>query len=211
MISEAAYKTYLDNLLAGDRNVCLATVESLLEQEIPLLDLYEQLFQRSMYDVGTLWENNRISVAVEHLATAITERLLAVVYPRLFRDEHNGRRAIIACVPHERHQIGARMVADAFELSGWDGYFLGADTPQEALVRLVREKQPDMVALSSSLASNLDRVRDVLDRLRREFSGLPLIVGGQAFTGRYEEIERAYPGVRYVPTLDALRQQIAGK
>ena len=92
---------------------------------------YNNLFQKSLYRVGELWESNRISVAKEHLATAITEGLLNLVYPKLFEPEQyrKGRTILISCTANEFHQIGGKMVADVCELNGWDSHFLGANTP----------------------------------------------------------------------------------
>jgi methanogenic corrinoid protein MtbC1 len=73
MINEATYTGYKKTLLAGDRFNCKDIVQTLLDNKIDIKELYTDLFQRSMYEVGELWENNRISVANEHLATAITE------------------------------------------------------------------------------------------------------------------------------------------
>ena len=92
---------------------------------VGLKDLYVNLFQRALYQVGELWEHQRISVAVEHLATAITESLIALVQPQIFCGPRLNRSIIVACVADEYHQLGGRMVADMFELQGWAGIFWG--------------------------------------------------------------------------------------
>jgi hypothetical protein len=51
---------------------------------VQVKSLYKDLFQKSLYRVGEVWEFNRISVAREHLATAITEGFLNLIYPMLF-------------------------------------------------------------------------------------------------------------------------------
>ncbi len=94
-----------------------------------LKSLYMDLFQRSLYAVGELWELNKISVAREHLATAITESLLNLVYPRLFENTPTGKKVVVSCAANELHQIGGKIVADFFELNGWESHFLGANTP----------------------------------------------------------------------------------
>jgi hypothetical protein len=55
-IPEVAYEHYLTALLAGDRRFCQATVETLLDQRVPIRRIYEELFGRSLYRVGELWE-----------------------------------------------------------------------------------------------------------------------------------------------------------
>ena len=208
-MDEDLYTTYLDGLLSGNRAVCNSVIEELLQTDTPILDIYVHIFQRSMYDVGRKWEDGTISVAVEHMATAITERLLAAVYPRLFQADHVGRSAVVTCAPTELHQIGARMVADAFELYGWDGYFLGARTPEDDLISMVNDRKPDIVALSASLPKSMTVVVPLLHRLRDRFPDQDIIVGGQGFShnGTHTELEKF--GIQHVSSLDELNTLVA--
>ena len=72
MISQDHYQTYLTHLLKGERQACTQMVQRLLDSGLNLETLYVNLFQKSLYQVGELWELNEISVAREHLATALT-------------------------------------------------------------------------------------------------------------------------------------------
>jgi len=91
-------------------------------------ELYLKVSQRTQREVGRLWQLNRISVAQEHFCTGATQQIMAFLYPHLFRGGSKARRVLVACVGKELHEIGARMVADFFELEGWDSYFIGANT-----------------------------------------------------------------------------------
>ena len=201
---ETAYDGYLAALLAGNKGECCGIVTNLLEGGIPIRALYRELFQRAMYQVGDLWEHNRISVAKEHLATSVTEFLLTLVYPRLFAVEHCGRKAVVACVANEYHQLGAKMVADIFELNGWDGYFLGANTPVTDLVALIEEKQPDFLALSLSVYFNLPTLLDTLKIVRESFADLDILVGGQAFRWGGAASVANFPRVTCMESIDDL-------
>ena len=86
-LTEETYRNYLTSLLGGNRIVCGTVVDDVLEQTRAIHGLYEEVFRRSLYEVGELWERGRISVADEHLATAMTESLLTQVYPFLQRCE----------------------------------------------------------------------------------------------------------------------------
>ncbi|WP_244147298.1 cobalamin B12-binding domain-containing protein [Desulfonatronovibrio hydrogenovorans] len=188
-------------LLEGDRAQCFKIVKELLEKDVPIHDLYLGLFQKSLYEVGELWENNRISVAVEHMATSITESLLTLAYPRIFAAEHNGRKAVISCIANEFHQIGGKMVADFFELNGWDGYFLGANTPASEMMDIIHHKQPDMLALSLSIYFNMNSLYQILELIKKAHPGLKVIVGGQAFQWGGRDISSRFPGVEYVASI----------
>ncbi len=179
MITRECYNRFISLLLSGDRESCINIVNSLLENEIDMRDLYTHLFHEAMYEIGTLWENNKITVAVEHLATAIMENLLCLVYPQLFSDRSKrvGKKAVISCTVNEYHQIGAKMIADIFELNGWDSYFLGANTPIEGLLTLIHEKKPQVVGLSVSIYSNMEKLIQTIERIKAEFPQKDILVG----------------------------------
>lgn len=208
-IDEILYQRYLTALLAGDRAECAAIVQDVVAAGVGLKDLYVDLFQRALYEVGELWERQRISVAVEHLATAITERMLTLVQSRVLSGGPvRDRRIIIACVADEFHQLGGRMIADFCELHGWRGYFLGANVSLPALLHLIDERRPTLLGLSLTLSFNLPALLATLDAVTVRNPDLPIVVGGQAFRwGGLATLER-YPMVSYIGSLDELERRM---
>jgi MerR family transcriptional regulator, light-induced transcriptional regulator len=213
MISEALYQNYLTLLLDGNRRECARIVQQLLDRDIDIQTLYHDLFQKSLYEVGRLWEFNRISVAKEHLVTAITEGLLNLIYPRLFEkasaDSQNEKKVVISCATNEFHQVGGKMVADIFELNGWDSQFLGANTPVDHMLAHIQDEKPDLVGLSVSVYFNMPAFKAGLAAVRGTFHHLDIMVGGQAFNWGGTEIIKQYSGTSYVPSLDRLTSLIA--
>ncbi len=210
MIDEKLYEAYLTSLLDGNRSKCHDIVQKLLDEKIDLKKLYTDLFQRSMYRVGELWENNRITVANEHLSTSITESLLNLTYPSIFARERIGRKVVISCAANEFHQIGGKMVADIFELNGWDGYFLGANSPIEETARFIHETRPDIVGFSLSILSSLDHLKRGIEVFRSDFPNLDLLIGGQAFRWGGIDTIKQYAGTEYIQSLDDLEKMISG-
>jgi len=210
MIEETVYQHYLAALLAGRRVECHRMVQGLLEAGIDILELYTALFQQSMYRVGELWETNRITVANEHLSTSITESLLNLAYPSIFATERTGRKAVISCCANEFHQMGGKMVADVFELCGWDGYFLGANSPPEDTAKYIQEVQPDVVGLSLSILSNIDRLKQHIEIIRAHFPNMDILVGGQAFRWGGIDMINQYAGTEYISSLNDLEKMIKG-
>ncbi len=200
------YNVYLDALIRGDRHRCRALVEEMLQDEIDIKELYVGIFQHSLYHVGEMWERNQLTVAREHIATAITESLLPLAYQAIFSAPHCGRKAIVSCAANEYHQLGGKMVADIFELNGWDGYFLGAGTPESELLAFVDEKKPDLLCFSLSVFAGLSGLVKMLERVRSEFAEIPVFVGGQAFRWGGVDQVTAYPGVRHVSSIFELEQ-----
>jgi MerR family transcriptional regulator, light-induced transcriptional regulator len=198
------YPDYLEALLRGDRKGCREIVEGLLESGLDVKSLYVDLFQRALYKVGELWEQNEISVDVEHYATAITDSLFPLVYPKIFMAEHIGRKAVVSCAVNEYHQIGGKMVADILEMNGWDTRFLGANSSAEDLETAIVRQYPDMLVLSLSLAQNLDLLVETAAALREDYPDLPILAGGQAFRFLEENVFDHLTGVTLVRSLEEL-------
>lgn len=192
MICDKIYKEYLNLLLEGKRIDCGRIVQDLMDQGVEIKTLYSELFQKSLYTIGELWELNRISVAKEHMATAITEGLLNLIYPRLFKleREQSARKVIISCAPNEFHQIGGKMVADLFQLNGWDSHFLGANTPIDDMLEYIQDIKPDLVGLSLSVYLNMPSLIKGIEAVRTDFKDIDIVVGGQAFNlGGMEKVK----------------------
>ncbi|MBF0530134.1 MAG: cobalamin-dependent protein [Deltaproteobacteria bacterium] len=208
MIPSEIYEGYLSSLLRGDRGGCAARIKDLVALGTPVKEIYVDMFQRSLYQVGELWEYNRISVAMEQMATSITESLLSLLYQQIFAGPRKGRKAIVACVANEYHQLGGKMLADLLEMSGWDAYFLGANTPVLAMIKLIGEKQPDFLALSLAVYSNFGNMIDAVKEVRQTYPLLPILLGGQAFRWGGRNITRQWSDVTYIKDLDHLETHL---
>ena len=208
-MTQSIYDSYLDALLAGNRQECTKIVQELLGNQIRIKILYTDLFQKSLYQVGELWESNKITVAREHLATAITEGLLNLVYPELFRGDRRQKKIVVSCAANEFHQIGGKMTADIFEINGWDAYFLGANTPVDHMLGFIDEEKPDLAALSLSIYFNMPSLKSAIEAIRTDFPDLDLLVGGQAFRWGGGDIIRKFKNVELIASLDDLEKQMA--
>ena len=202
------YDGYLVQLLAGNRNDCGRVVSQLLEEGIPIRTLYLELMQRSLYEVGELWERNRISVVRQHGATHVTEYLLALAYPRISFAKPSGRTVVVACIADEYHQVGAKMVADILELNRWRVHYLGANTSVSDLLSLLEESSPDLLAISLSLSQNLHSLLASLALVRGAHPALPIIVGGQAFRHGGSDSLAIVPLVTFLESIDHLEEYL---
>lgn len=183
-------------------------VVSAIDDGMPVRDAYLGVIQPALYEVGRRWERGELSVAQEHLATATVQSLIARLSGRL----GSGRpteavrgRAVVACTPGELHAVGARFVADFLEGDGWEVLALGPSTPGFALLELIAATTPVVVALSTTLPSNLDSARAVVTGLG-ELEPRPLIVAGGAAYGGREEVALELGADAFAPDADALRR-----
>lgn len=74
------YDDYITALKKGNRQHAVSIARQALEEGIDVRDLYVEVFQPAMHEIGRLWETNQLTVAQEHLATAITQSVMAQLY-----------------------------------------------------------------------------------------------------------------------------------
>jgi methanogenic corrinoid protein MtbC1 len=176
-------RDYMDSILAGNRRAAGEAVTRAAGEGVKVRDLYMQVFQPCLREIGRLWQAGEISVAQEHYFTAATQNIMAQLYPFIFDRPSNGRRLVAACAAGELHEIGVRMIADLFEMDGWETTYVGASTPAPALVRLLCDTQPDVLALSCTLTPNVPAVAGMIGHMRGEPAcrGVKVLVGGAPF------------------------------
>jgi methanogenic corrinoid protein MtbC1 len=135
-----------------------------------------------MYAIGERWQANEVSVAQEHMATAIVQAVMTVALLRATPRAAANRRILLACVEGNQHALGLRMVADSFQLAGWEVRYLGASVPTVALVGAVVEWKPDLVGLSVSFAQQLPVVKAVIAQLEARLGATRpgVMIGGLA-------------------------------
>jgi MerR family transcriptional regulator, light-induced transcriptional regulator len=114
-------------------------------------------------ELGDGWERGEISVAQEHFASNLLRgRLLGLARGW---DLGGGPRAVLACPPNERHDLGLVIFGLALRERGWRITFLGADTPPDTLVDTVRRLEPDALVLAVVDSGRLEGVAETVARL----------------------------------------------
>lgn len=173
---------YVSMQLAGDRRAALRFVDETLAAGVSVADLSTQVVAAAQREIGRLWQENRISIAQEHMATAISQLVLAHVFRHAEFRGPVGKKIVIACVSGEYHDFPARLLADALDLGGYDVRFLGANVPLASLLRMLDEERPDLLALSVTMLFNIQSLRDTVHAVRQDERrrALPIAVGGHA-------------------------------
>lgn len=188
MKPEECYRTWLAAVCSGDRHGAFAEVGRAAAAGMDVRTLYLEVFQPALREVGRLWQENRMNVAEEHLATAITETAMLRLYMQQEIGQGGGPRLVAACVESEQHEVGLRMLCDLLELEGWDTTFLGAAVPAPDLVGLLRDRRTDVLALSVAIDPHLALLEHTIAEVRAALGPATpvIVVGGRPFLERPE-------------------------
>lgn len=169
-------------LLAGNQREALEVLTHCMDSGRSLVQAEMHLIQPALYRIGEKWQANQVSVAQEHLATAIAQSVMTVGLLRSAPPAPINRRALLACVEGNEHVVGLRMVADAFQMAGWDVQYLGANVPTTALVKQALEWRPHLVGLSVSFAQQMPAVKAAITQLGERLADArpAVMIGGLA-------------------------------
>ena len=170
----------LHHLLEKDTLTAGMYVKELF-RSIPLEELYTDVIQDVMREVGELWHQNKISVAQEHYCTAATQTIMSQFYEILLQHPRRGKKVVIACPGTELHELGARILSDLFEHNGWDSIFLGAAVPVQDIIDVIETDSPQLCCLSVCMPQGLPLCFSAVKQIKEQFPKLIVSVGGRAF------------------------------
>ncbi|MFC3502297.1 B12-binding domain-containing protein [Micromonospora krabiensis] len=174
----SVYSSYLACLDEADEYAAIEVARGLLARGVPAERVLLDLVAPAQAEVGERWARNEWSVAQEHAATHISERVVAAVADHAAPRPTRGR-VVVACMDGEWHALPPRLVAEVLRLHGWQVTFLGASVPAAHLVSYLHRHDADAVALACALPMRLPHAHRMIEVCRR--SDVPVVVGGRGF------------------------------
>ncbi len=175
---------FLNHLINMNIDAAYEHIMILINQGATIKDIYLDLLQPTLIKVGDLWHQQIISVAKEHYITAAIQTMIGKLYGKLFENKAKAKYSVTAvCAGDELHEIGMRMVADFFEMSKFDSYYLGSNIPIKVVLNHLIEKPTDLLAVSATTPMHLVEVKQLIESVKKEprTHQIKIIVGGKIF------------------------------
>ncbi|HWQ66796.1 MAG TPA: PAS domain S-box protein [Methanospirillum sp.] len=174
---------FLRAILTKNIGEALSIVQDEVQAGSSLQSVYLHVFQPVLYEIGRLWHTNQISVGDEHYCTAAIQQIMAQFYLHVHTTPKTGKEMIALCVSGELHEVGMRIVADFFEMAGWNSIYLGANVPFASVLTILREEKHPLLAISCTMTYHLKRVAELIQLIRADEKTreTKIIVGGYPF------------------------------
>jgi methanogenic corrinoid protein MtbC1 len=205
----SSIQAFNDAAIRATRAFDAAGLQEVLERAVVTLgvpDFLETVASSTLEEIGHGWKERSVSVAQEHMATAVFRRLLGWLLG-VYQIGSAAHRLVVATLPGERHELGALMAAITAAAEGWAVTYLGPDMPVEELLGAIGQTRAEAVALS--IVNGSDE-REVLRALREIRAGLPprvaLLLGGASAQSIQAGIES--DGVYLIDSLADLRPSL---
>lgn len=185
-------KIYLDYLLKGDSYKARNCILSLYEEGIEIENIYFNLLEKVMKEVGILWEKGIIDVWKEHFISEVT---IDIMRELKFREKKKSNMSptIIALNPGaEMHNIGLRMISDLLEIRGFHVIYLGSNVPIQSLIKAIEVEKPKFIMISVTLQHHIDSATYMISAIKDYFGvkSPKIFIGGFAFCNVDKVCER---------------------
>jgi len=161
-------------LIDGDEPAVERSVQRLLAEGLSATDICQHVLAPSLRLIGEAWAGGRVTIWVEHRASAIVEVALAGIMPN-----PRGRRrgtAVVAALSGDRHALPTTMATIALRDDNWRVEQLGADTPPEEVLDFCAGRDVDLVVITVTTDEAAVAAWEAAERLEAE--GLTVLIGG---------------------------------
>lgn len=174
-------RRYVLHLLQGEEQLAVQLALEAAESELGVAGLCRHVLEPAQIEFGRMWQESELHTAEEHLASQVTDRILALLSFRSTAPAAGARRVLLAGAAGDQHALGLKFVAQSFREAGWRVLSLGPDNPSVDLPAAVRDLQPDLFALGVALPRSLGSLVEAVASVRAAFPALPILVGGRPF------------------------------
>jgi len=137
--------------------------------------LCERVIAPALYRIGEEWATGEMTIAGEHRASAICERLIAA---RTHQPQGRPRGiAVVTTPPGERHGLPALMATACLREDRWLVHHLAADLPVAEVTGLALQARAGLVVLSSVTTEGVRLAGQAADDITGSAPGLHVLTG----------------------------------
>ena len=139
-----------------------------------------------MEQVGRMYESGEYFVTALIMAGEIFRQAADVLLPLMTAAEcpQDSRKAVIATVKGDIHDIGKNIAATLLEARGFTMVDLGVDVDPGLVADAVVAERPDVLGLSCLLTTGFEALRETIGLVRERTADreqhLPVVIGGTA-------------------------------
>lgn len=165
--------------------------------------LLEEFLAPLLVEIGEMWNAGRLSVAQEHLASAVVRSLLGSMLVT-GKGDHPAPVVVATTPLGQGHEFGALMASITATSKGWRAIYLGPNLPAEDIAQAVERNQARVLALSIVYPPDDPRLAVDLEKIGRFLRGRTAIMAGGRAASRYAETLKRI-GARRIADLKELR------
>lgn len=155
---------------------------------IPPYEAIMEGMATGMEIVGQKYEANEYFLAELITAGEVMKEGMKILEPHLKSGDLKAiGKIVIGTVRGDLHDIGKNVVSTLLKAAGFEVIDLGVDVPVEKFVEALRERKPDILAMSALLTATMPEMEIVVKELEKAGlrSKVRVIIGGASITTGY--------------------------
>jgi len=177
-----------DALVELDIDAIPGICEEAMEAGISAYDAVIEGMAKGMEIVGEKYEGGEYYLAELVMAGETMKEGMAVLEPHLRAwDVKAAGRCVIGTVKGDLHDIGKNVFVTLLKAQNYEVIDLGVDVSPQQFIEAVRERRPDVLAMSALLTTTMTEMGAVIVGLEKYGlrDGLKVIIGGAPSTEEY--------------------------
>ena len=192
-VAENDFKEFVETCIEAIERLNPTDLEAALARaaiacSVPLL--LEKVICKVMYIVGQRWQEGKLRLVHEHMATATIHFFLG----SLFMTANDNALpsfapVLIVTTPDgQHHELGALMTALVASYKGWQPLYLGLSTPIDEIAFAATEKSAKAIALSICYPGDDPHLPTKLKKLYRQLPAGTTVIAGGASMDSYRAV-----------------------
>jgi len=181
---------YVSALLEGDKAHVAQLVEKDMGKGLDASDVIAKGMIPAMTRIGERFQDSKVFIPEMILSAGAMAAVLSRFKDRLGgKGERERGKVVIGTVKGDLHDVGKNLVVMMLEGQGYAVEDLGVSVSSETFVQAVKDKNPDVLAMSALLTTTMVEMENTIDALEK--AGLRnkvrIIVGGAPLTQEFAD------------------------
>lgn len=177
----ANFESLSQSVISGKQDQVKEQVQGMIASGVPPIEIINQGLIAGMNVVGTRFRNGEMFVPEVLMSAKSMAAGVELVKPLIAdNDMPTIGKVLIGTVKGDLHDIGKNLVAMMLESGGFTVINLGIDIAPEKFVQAVKDKKPDIIAMSALLTTTMLHMKDTIELLKEEGlrDKVKVIIGG---------------------------------
>ena len=172
----------VDRLVGADEAGAWTLVESAMTGGMSPEQIYLELLTPALESIGDRWARGEVSVAEEHQASAIVQRLIGRLGPHFAKRGRKRGIVLIGTPPLEMHGLPSALLSDLLRSRSFEVHDLGADVPSESWAHTAGTT--DRLVAIGLCATTPGHEHVIIETISavRAATDTPIVLGGGAIT-----------------------------
>jgi len=157
------FTEYLGHLFSGRRMEARDLLLTAQDRGMQAEDLLQKVIWPAMEQIHELFRQNQIPLITEHMASRINRQVADQLQFMLPNQMRTGQRMVVVCGDGECEELGAQIMCDLFEASGWTVWFLGSGVPNDEVLEFLSQVTPDLLCIYGTQPTGAPGIRRLID------------------------------------------------